>query len=365
MESSKIKEQELKNYIVNQWHQMGFVMVGNQIATQTPESARNVISWIKNKNLESKKIYIERAYSAILDHSITASQLCPEKIKPRIIDCNKSEYFGNLFLGWRNLWWSMTYSGAVGRRLPILMWDDYHNAPIGLWGLASHRYSKGGNGINKYANNSLECRSGGALPPYSFLLGGKLTTALSLTDDVKNIFKQTYGDDLYFTITSAMYGKSPIYDRITINGIKMSHQYGYDSGSSEIHIMHFRDKLVKWGEENLNPKTYYPKGSAIYPKEMARIVLKHLGFKKPYYHGIVKPRYLHTTCLNIKDVLQHGSNPKMTKLSTETAFKWWYERWFKPRSKTLLSNPDYLNYDVENELKTIFDKPIHRHLSLF
>lgn len=58
----------------------------------------------------------------------------------------------------------------------------------------------------------------GALPPYNYLLGGKLISYILASDEVREVFSRKYGktkyDQLAAIFTTSLYGKSSQYNII-------------------------------------------------------------------------------------------------------------------------------------------------------
>ena len=60
-----------------------------------------------------------------------------DKIMPRLIEVQRNSIHEKLFRWWNLAWWSLPHERAYGRQMRFLVWDNYHNAPIGLIGLQS------------------------------------------------------------------------------------------------------------------------------------------------------------------------------------------------------------------------------------
>src|SRR5205823_6273432 len=88
----------------------------------------------------------------------------------------------------------------------------------------------------------------GAVPPYSFLLCGKLVAMLAASDEVRLACKKKYanrrslirrktldGRLALLTTTSAL-GRSSIYNRLRYGGRLLYHRVGFTRGSGEFHL---------------------------------------------------------------------------------------------------------------------------------
>lgn len=97
--------------------------------------------------------------------------------------------------------WSMPYSKGYGRRLRFLVLDRAHDSLMGILGLQSppadlkcrddlFNFPKGQK--LSLVNQTLDAYTVGAIPPYSFLLGGKLVAGLIAADDVRQAYWRRY-----------------------------------------------------------------------------------------------------------------------------------------------------------------------------
>jgi len=68
---------------------------------------------------------------------INGSSLDVSKIAPELIEVESGSNEENFFRWWNIVWWSLPYEHAYGRQMRFIIWDKYHNAPIGLIGLQS------------------------------------------------------------------------------------------------------------------------------------------------------------------------------------------------------------------------------------
>lgn len=204
----------------------------------------------------------------------------------------------------------------------------------------------------------MECRSGGALPPYSFLLGGRLNCVMHLSKCVRDWHYKKYGYELVYSQVSGYFGRTGQYDRININGQKMSFNMPESTGAGQTHYSGLESRLGKWAKIHI-PDEYeselkYGKltGKAIITSlHIPRMVLRNLGFDNVEYHGIHKPFYRHTTCRNLNDVINNNAKPEFTDLSPLDCFNWWKERWFQPRRNELLKKPEFINWDTSEFLR--------------
>src|SRR5690606_18661658 len=96
----------------------------------------------------------------------------------------------------------------------------------------------------------------GAVPPYSYLLGGKLVALLAVSDEVRTavadkyrgsvsrIGNKPFDGHLAMLTTSSALGRSSIYNRLRYQGQLVYRSVGYTRGSGEFHFTHMGRMLV-------------------------------------------------------------------------------------------------------------------------
>src|SRR5690606_23856127 len=142
----------------------------------------------------------------------------------------------------------------------------------------------------------------GAVPPYSFLLGGKLAACLVRTKEVRDDFDDKYSDTrgiiskrkkaarLVMVTTSSSLGKSSIYNRLKLDGQAYLQPIGYTQGYGHFHIpdtlfAELRDYLRKKRHKYVDGHTF-GKGPN-WRLRTIRAAFDSLGFKADLLkHGI-------------------------------------------------------------------------------
>lgn len=96
----------------------------------------------------------------------------------------------------------------------------------------------------------------GALPPYNYLLGGKLISYLLTSNEVRNIYKNKYknhitlinkrkADDLVCLFTTSLYGKSSQYNRLKFNDQLIYQPIGETKGYGTLHLTEETIQLMR------------------------------------------------------------------------------------------------------------------------
>ena len=177
-----------------------------------------------------------------------ADVMCSE-IDP-IIEVCETQKQKDLFRIFR-YYWSSPYSDYVGRRIKFLIRDNaLPNKPvIGITALGSpiiimpERDEFIGWDKKtrlKNLNYTMDAYVIGALPPYSYLLGGKLIALLLTSNEVRNFCLEKYkgkvttdgrtANALVGIFTTSLYGKSSLYNRIKYYDDYIYNHIGYTKG---------------------------------------------------------------------------------------------------------------------------------------
>jgi len=313
------------------------------------ETKRSVHSLAKIERIDKRKDFIKSKVPFIKQYLLDGSALDVQKINPKLIEVEADSEWETLFRWWNLVWWSLPYERAYGRQIRYVVWDQYHKAPIGLIGLQSPILSWSVRddylGITKegrdyWVNQSLSAQRLGALPPYNYVLGGKLVAYLMTADTVRKKFEEKYSgvktlmqkrklpSDLLFITTTGAYGKSSVYTRLKFEEEYVAKFIGYSHGSGSFHIPNtLFDKLVKLLEqEGYDVRRGYGSG----PSRKLRLItqsLRLLGFEHGSSHGVQRAVYLFPFVRNLTDVIQNGARPKWYQRSIKGLTQYWKERW--------------------------------------
>lgn len=360
--------------------QQGYSVRRNKfVAIDQGESAKRTIHEVSraeriHSNIEFIQSFLPRAEQYIRD----SDEIRIADIKPRIIKIDSDSIKSDLFRWWNLVWWSLPYERAYGRQMRFMVWDDAHDAPIGLIGLQSPilrwRVRDEYLGITPetrdyWVNQSMSSQRLGALPPYNKLLGGKLVTLLMTENTIRKSFQEKYQNyetillkrvlpsNLLFITTTGAYGKSSVYNRLKFNGHNVCNFIGYTHGSGSFHIP---DSLYEAFVEYLKSNGY-PAGKSFGngPSAKMKIIstaMSMLGFKSGTQHGIKRAVYLFPLVKNLESVIRRGGKPIWYNRNTKDLTEYWRERWAVkragdcPKEKTKFSRLEYIK-GVRRDLK--------------
>lgn len=319
------------------------------------EEKRKAHKLAKAERVNKSEQFLLDKIPLIQKHLIDGKDLDVSKIDPVIIEIESGSQEEDFFRWWNIVWWSLPYERAYGRQMRFIIWDKYHNAPIGLIGLQSPILSWGARdkhlGIKPderdfWVNQSLNAQRVGALPPYNDVRGGKLVALLMTAEIIRKKFKKKYRDqktlllkrnipsNLLFITTTGAYGKSAIYNRLKFNGEVVSKFVGYTQGSGTFHIPNalYEDLISYLEKRGFETKRGYGNG----PSRKLRLIdqaLQLLGFASGITHGIKRAVYLFPLAKNLKEVIQLGKRPIWYHRSIEEMTQFWKERWAIPHSE--------------------------------
>lgn len=365
----------LRNNIINVLEKQGYSMQENGLFTlreNDREAWREAHQIAKVERLLSREKFIIQNIRLVQKYFVDGNSLDISKITPELREVKSETEDERLFKWWNMAWWSLPYERGYGRQMRFIVWDKYHNAPIGLIGLQSPILSWGVRdtflGIpaedrDFWVNQSLSAQRIGALPPYNDILAGKLVTTLMTSDTVRKRFEKKYKGKqtllkervlpsrLLFITTTGAYGKSSVYQRLKFNDEVVAKFIGFSNGSGTFHIPNsLYEELVSYlKNRGYNVGRGYGNG----PSRKLRIIdnaLQKLGFANGAMHGIKRAVYFFPMVENLDEVIHKKAAPKWTHRHEDEITEFWKNRWAYPRAER---NKTYLTYKSQDFLNSI------------
>lgn len=327
------------------------------------ESSKEVIrslhaSQRADRLAQNKKFIIERS-SDLLKYFATGREVDPRKISPTLQRIRSDTWESDLFR-LAALTWSVPVSNGFGRRIRYLVWDSHNEKLIGLiaigdpvFNLAVRDKLIGWNSDMRGERlvNIMDAYVLGAVAPYNSLLGGKLVACLVRTRQVYQDFQETYGNTkgiisgkekhakLLAVMTSSSLGRSSIYNRLKLNGVKYFRSIGYTSGWGHFHVPDqlFSDlrKYLRDIDHPYADLNRFGQGPN-WRLRTTRAALEAIGFNDDLLkHGIQREVFLCEFTSNALRMLKTGKGrPNLTTLSTvEQVSELALERWVRPRAQ--------------------------------
>lgn len=298
-----------------------------------------------------------RKEKALLQHFANGTEVIPSKISPLLVEVRPDSQEELLFR-YSGLHWSIPVSSGYGRRLRFLVLDEQNGKLIGLIGLGDPVYSLGPRDEwigwslaerKKRLRNVMDAFVLGAVPPYSFLLFGKLVAMLAASHTVRHAFKRKYGGirsvikgkahdgRLSLITTTSALGRSSVYNRLRLRGRLLYQSVGFTKGSGEFHFSNgLYGMLTEFAEANCEPTAKQEKWGTGFRnrREVIRKCLVALGLSSQWsYHGIGREVFVVPLARNTREFLRgHHSRLLWHHQSEAQLFDYFRERWMEPRA---------------------------------
>lgn len=370
---SLVTTRQLKNEFVTIFKKQGYAIKRDGLIVlreNDREAKRRAHAIAKRERIITHLDFIKGKSDEMQKYMVDGKNLDIKKIDPVLIEVEAESKWEEMFRWWNIIWWSLPYERAYGRQMRFIVWDKYHNAPIGLIGLQSPLLSWGVRDAHLeipiddrdyWVNQSLNAQRIGALPPYNTILGGKLVAMLMTSDPVRRSFSRKYKGqktvlkkrilpaNLLFITTTGAYGKSSVYARLKYESEPVAKFIGYTQGSGTFHVPNaLYEKLILYLQKR---KYDVRRGYGNGPSRKLRLIdhaLSELGFQNGAVHGIQRAVYLFPLAKNLEKAIQRGVKPKWHRRPVEGMVNFWKERWAIPRAER---DQSYLEFNSEEFVK--------------
>jgi len=237
--------------------------VSNKSLELTPPAAYNkeivkrAMAFSRNEAIERNASWLNKYIKLARANLASGKDVLISNISPRIEFCEREDQH-NLFRILRYSW-SSPSSDYIGRRIRVLIKDDgVKGSPvIGIAALGSsiiHISDR-----DRWIGWDTKTRSRrivymmdayviGAMPPYNYLLGGKLISYIMASNEIRDYYKKKYeqhrtiikgreATDLVLIVTTSLYGeRSSQYNRLTYDNSLLFEPIGTTSGFGSLHI---------------------------------------------------------------------------------------------------------------------------------
>jgi len=336
------------------------------------EIIKQSMSISRQEILSKNREWIEKHIDLAKKNLAQGKDTLKSEISPRIELC-KTQKQHDIFRIFR-YYWSSPYSEYVGRRIRLLIRDDgIDSSPIiGIAALGSsiiHIPDR-----DKWIGWDKEARTNniiytmdayvlGALPPYNYLLGGKLISYLLASNEVREIYKEKYkdrttiirnrkADNLVCLFTTSLYGNSSQYNRLKFKNRLLYIPIGKTSGYGTLHISNetfsaMHRLLIEQGIMIMNRFGDGPN----WRMRVIRTVSNLIGFDSNILlrHSFRRGIYAIPLAKNFRSFLLGDKNkPIYYNLPLRTLVKFWKERWLNMRKRNVNVIDKILNFKPED-----------------
>jgi len=301
---------------------------------------------------------MEKHEENLLARIANGAEVVPWQIDPAIVEVQSGSP-DELLFRYAALHWSIPISSGYGRRLRFLVVDQSNEKLIGIIGLGDPVFSL--KARDEWVGWDHETRRHklrhvmeafvlGAVPPYSYLLCGKLVALLAASNEVRHAFRKKYGKRhaaishrpgdgrLALITTSSALGRSSIYNRLRYHGETVFNSVGYTSGWGEIYFSNgLYAPLQAYAEANLNPTARHADWGTGFRnrQEVIRKCLQDLGLsQKIRRHQIMREVFAVPLAKNARKFLS-GENTRLYRCdrSASELSHWFLDRWLLPRAQ--------------------------------
>lgn len=295
-----------------------------------------------------------RSYERLSKHFIDGAKLDVARISPVLRLVEKGSEWEQLFRIARHTW-SIPYSQGYGRRLRFVVFDEFHQAVIGIIGLQSppadlrcrdELFTFPTGKKLEFINRTMDAYTIGAVPPYSHVLGGKLVAGLVAATEIRQAYWRLYAgkktvlrrkrldEQLVAITTTSAFGRSSIYNRLKCSDRLLAERIGVTGGHGTIHLESLYPEVLRL-LERYDPD-FQRSGYGHGPK------LRWQNFKKAFdlcgvprecfVHGLGREVYLYRLVDDLEKGMSGKGFGRARDLSTEEYSTYWLQRWAVPRA---------------------------------
>jgi len=230
------------------------------------------MAYSRNEMIDRNSLWIKKHLDLARCNLALGNEVLKSEICPRIEVCETQNQH-DIFRIFRYSW-SSPSSDYVGRRIRLLIRDDgVKGSPIiGIAALGSsiihiHDRDEWIGWDTKARTNRIiymmDAYVVGAMPPYNYLLGGKLVSYILASNELRAIYKAKYANaktiiknreasDLVLIMTTSLYGQnSSQYNRLKYGKSLIYKPIGTTSGYGSLHISNETfDAMLQLAQEN-------------------------------------------------------------------------------------------------------------------
>jgi hypothetical protein len=371
---------ELAKLVLSKLQEVGFLVTeDNGLCMPVLDKAgmRQIHEPAVQLELATQQEWLERNLSRYLNFFANGDDIIPERIDPALVEVTTRQH-RDLFRVARLLW-SLPFSKGYGRRLRFLIVDQANDKLIGLLALQSpplsfpardrlFQYPPGRK--TELVNQTMDIQTLGAVPPYDYLLGGKLVALVAASNEVRQRYWQKYvgrttemerrilPPHLVALTTTSAFGRSSLYNRLKYRDVAIAESLGYTEGYGTFHLMElyplFREFL-----ESQGISTYGGFGTGPRRKWQTMVrALERLGFSAEFLrHGIKREVFLFRLIDNLEAYMEgRDTTPVYRNLPFSDLVAWWRERWLLPRVERVHEWKEWRNEEIKNRLRIGQDK---------
>ena len=357
---------------------LGFTIGSDRVtppAYSDKESIRQMYVGERQRFVEERGDLLRRLERRAMPFFATGSEVTPHDVHPRI-ELVESPLQADIFR-YACLLWSIPVSPGYGRRLRFLIFDNSNEKLIGVLGLADPVYCLsvrdswiGWSDQDKRGRlwHVMDAYVLGAVPPYNFLLGGKLVALLATSNVIREHFVARYAGrpsgilglirapHLVMLTTASAMGRSSMLNRLKREGELIWKSLGMTLGWGHFHLGngHFEAMAEFMREESPEIfNTYKFGGGPSWKLRVIRSCLRELGIPgTALQHGIRREVFAAPLSGDWKEFLQGRSDvPDFYDCSTDDLMSYFRDRWLLPRANRDSRYKDVTQQDIQRQVR--------------
>jgi len=368
-ETAETIEEDLKRRLEEHFLKIGLLHTNNDASSAfSKEEYRRAHEFQRKDKYQNNLSFIQNNYTKLIKYFASGDEIDVENINPKMELIKAGTSQSDLFR-LATLYWRVPVSIGYGRRMRFLVWDKNNGKLLGIIGMGDAVFNLkvrdqliGWDHIDRKKSlvNLMDAHVLGALPPYNMLLGGKLVACLIRTREVASLFKAKYdktkgiisGENknarLVAVTTSSALGRSSIYNRLAIGGLRYFEPIGYTSGWGHFHIPNDLFEQMRLYLRALGDPYASNHSFGQGPNWRLRTVRKALGLlgldENYVRHGLLREVFICKMATNAFEVLKGTKKrPIYTGLLTVNEVSALAKkRWMIPRSRR---RKEYLRWE--------------------
>jgi len=350
---------ELRQAIIASLESQGFTVANGRVyppKEPSKEMIRALHRAAVAHRVQRARRYLARHEHRLVQYLADGREVEPLRISPTLVPVKRRSEEERLFR-YCCLHWSIPVSSGYGRRFRFLVIDEANGKLIGLIGLGDPVFSLKARDVwvgwdadqrRERLCHVMDAFVLGAVPPYSYLLGGKLVALLAVSDEVRNavadkyrgsvsrIANKPFDGHLVMLTTSSALGRSSIYNRLRYQGQLVYRSVGYTRGSGEFHFANgLYERIQEFVRQHTVPTAKHERWGNGFRnrREIIRKGLKALNLPDTWiYHGVRREVFVMPLAANAREFLRgEASEPTYFRRSLSDLTEFFKERWLIPR----------------------------------
>jgi hypothetical protein len=352
-------DETLRHDLIDILLQQGFTLADNQLVAPDQadkDNIRQLYTHLRLERLWEARRWLLSVEEKLLPHFADGAEVKVEAICPFLVPVDTQQR-ADIFR-YASLTWSIPVSAGYGRRMRFLVFDESNSKLMGLFALGDPVYNLRVRDQwigwevpekNERLYHVMDAYVLGAVPPYSYVLGGKLVAMLTTSNEVREEFRKRYAERVsiirgkvrephlvLITTTSAL-GRSSIYNRISFDETEAFVSLGFTEGWGHFHFSDGTFEQVKaYLREIGDPviQRYKYGGGPNWRFRVVKRCLAQLGLSPDLLkHGVKREVFVAPLAENTQEFLRgETSQPIYYSRPMQRLFASFKERWLLPRA---------------------------------